>query len=358
MNFIFWVRAQDPDDSTVVDPTPAYCFPQVVDPHHERDVLVVDWSIAANRNQSLIDSARSYWRRAVQTWVQDRGLEDVVEFDTLRDVMISRGGFEALPSVTMAYKIVIVYQDAMQSGFWNSWDWAVSNLMLSLLAGNSAWITARVPIGNYSALASKADTAAATASYKYFFGIDSYMFPGWGYYIYSTQDGVGPEWGYGLPRTEDFVGAFSLNEELWPELTVDSARLHECYEWRGTAIPPTGQFMPWRPDLAALPQVGYVVPTGDAQVMYTYKSMYGPVHPILQQPTYDGLPVMVRLDRGIFRTVHSNFTPISLEETSGQQMVDSVLSWLYEKWLPGAAEPPPSQIDCDLIRNLTGRKEQ
>jgi hypothetical protein len=367
MRFIFWVRAQDPTDSTVFDPTPAFRFPSVIDAKHERDVLVTDWGIPANKNGAFPDSVRSYWNRAIDTWIQHDGLENDVIFDSARDfvnVLDLFDGYQMLP-LALKYKVVVVHQDAMQSGLWNYESYyreeAAVSIAWSLATGNSAWVAARVPFGSYVAYASPMDTAAASASYKYLFGIDSYTFPGWGYYIYSNQDGVGPEWGYGLPRTEDFVGAFSLNEELWPELAIDSARLHSDYTWGGRCqtdpLGPAAPFMPWRPDLAALPQVGYVVPTSDAEVMYTYKSKYGPVHPIIPELSFEGLPVMVRLDRGIFRTVHSNFTPLALEETAGQQMVDSVLSWLYEKWLQGSAEPPPGQMDGELIRNLIGREE-
>jgi len=363
MRFIFWVRAQDPTDSTVFDPTPAFRFPSVIDGKHERDVLVMHWTILASKNHPSLSTVGSYWNQTIGTWIQDRGLGGEVYFDQGRDFYDVSDYLTNYRMLLFAlkYKVIIVYQDAMQSGQWSSQGEAATCVMWSLAAGNSAWVAARVPLGSHSSYAAVASYTAASAAYQYFFGIDSYTFPGWGYYIYSNQDGVGPEWGWGLPRTEDFVGAFSLNEELWPELAVDSARLHSDYTWGGRCqtdpLGPAAPFMPWRPDLAALPQVGYVVPTGDAEVMYTYKSKYGPVHPIIPALSFEGLPVMVRLDRGLFRTVHSNFTPLALEETTGQQMVDSVLSWLYEKWLQGAAEPPPVQIDGELIRNLTGREE-
>jgi hypothetical protein len=46
--------------------------------------------------------------------------------------------------------------------------------------------------------------------------------------------------------------------------------------------------------------------------------------------SFHGRPVGIRLNRGLFRTVHMLFTPLALERTTGQQMVNDVLDWLYD----------------------------
>jgi hypothetical protein len=48
---------------------------------------------------------------------------------------------------------------------------------------------------------------------------------------------------------------------------------------------------------------------------------------------------MHRVDRGVFRSVHSCFSPLAMETTGAQLLVDSVLNWLYEPWLPGGSGP-------------------
>jgi hypothetical protein len=91
--------------------------------------------------------------------------------------------------------------------------------------------------------------------------------------------------------------------------------------------------------LDALPQVGWMVRDFATEAMYTYKSLYGAIHLIDPALSFDGRPVMIRLDRGKFRTAHSLFTPLALEATSAQKLVDAVLNWMYEKYFPASGVP-------------------
>jgi hypothetical protein len=137
---------------------------------------------------------------------------------------------------------------------------------------------------------------------------------------------------------------------------IDTALLRTRYDWQGCVPAPACYedelctpescfpFYPYSdPNLAflgALPQVGWMVRTYETEAMYTYKSLYGAIHEIDPALSFDGRPVMIRLDKGKFRTAHSLFTPLALEATSGQKLVDAVLSWLYEKYLPSNSAQP------------------
>jgi hypothetical protein len=331
-NFIFWVRARDPVDPTLYDPTPAFRSMKIIDPKFERDVLVASASHTADDNSALRDTARAYWDRAIDTWIEHSGLSGIAHYDTARDyvLMSAYSMYNLMLPLALRYKTVIVFQDASVSGSWYGSGGVYNNTVSAISCGVNAWVAARVAYGNHPAGAQPA-VHIVTETYRHFFGVDRVVFPGWTAGFYTTGDSSG----LGLPRLEDFVGAYSQNPSLWPDLAVDTALLHWRYRWEGSIDPPIFPFYPFLPEIGALPQVGYVVPTEEAEVMYTYKSKYGPIHAITGDSTYEGEPVMLRLDRGTFRTVHSNFTPLSLEETTSQQMVDSVLSWLYEKWRDG-----------------------
>jgi hypothetical protein len=144
---------------------------------------------------------------------------------------------------------------------------------------------------------------------------------------------------------EDFVGATPRYPATWPEIAIDTALLHRRYDWQGSLDPLRFPFYPFLPDPGALPQVGWCILTPDAEVLYSYLSCYGEEpHPFEPTRDFHGRPVMVRVEREDFRSVHSVFTPLALDETTGQQMVDSVLNWLYEKWLPPPASGQPTDI--------------
>lgn len=332
-NFLFAVRARDPVDPTIYDPTPAFRGLTVIDPKFERDILVMNWSASAHENKALEDSIKVYWDQAIDSWVSNNGLDEVVHFDPERDfehvayyVQDSR-----MLGLALKYKVLIEVQDACVSGCWSTQDQPVTNVMAAMLVGANVWVAARVPLGNYNSLGALAGIFEASDTYGYFFGVERYYFPGWGSYIFDYFDG----YGYGLPRVEDFVGAASQDPARWPELAVDTALLHQRYKWGGSLEPLIFPFYPFLPEPGALPQVGWCEPTEDAEVLYRYVSFYGEnEHPYEPSRDYHGKPVMHRLDRGLFRSVHSNFTPLALEETTGRQMVDSVLNWLYEKWRP------------------------
>ncbi|MCX6835051.1 MAG: hypothetical protein NTW07_07955 [candidate division Zixibacteria bacterium] len=331
-HFIFAVRSRD--DAHVPDLTPAWRGFVVVDPRHERDILVMDWGLYGTntRNEPNTEELSGfYWDTAIHNWIEQTGhaqvqFADSIDVFNVSDYMTDN----KMLYLILKYKVAIMLQDAIQSGQWSGQQEAVQWTFVALQTGVNVFVNMRVPLGNHSAPAAPASVDIPSANYQYFFGVQQYTFPGWGSYVFSTQDGIGPEWGYGLPRTEDFVGTLSLDEERWPELTIDSARLHEYYEWRGSTVPLVYPWYGWRSELAALPQVGWVVRTFDTECMYLYKSLYGAEHGIISTLSFHGRPVGIRLNRGLFRTVHFLFSPMAMEQVKAQEMVNGVLSWLYD----------------------------
>ena len=322
--FIFAVRSRD--DALVPDLTPAWRSFIVINPQHERDLVVISWSNTADENAARLTSVRNYWTTAVDNWITQTGRTGEIEYDP--DLDFRRASnfsqYNTMLQLILKYKLAVCVQDAEVSGAWASQGQAAQNVMVGLQTGVNVWVAARVPIGNYPTGA-QFDTAVATPAYQYFFGVQAYIFPGWSGGFYTTSDGDG----LGLPRTEDFIGTLSLDEEQWPDVTIDTSLLRTVYAWAGTINPPAFPFRPYLPELGALPQVGWCVRSFESEAMYLYKSMYGNEHAQFSHLSFHGRPVGIRLNRGLFRTVHMLFTPHALEPTTAQVMVNGVLDWLW-----------------------------
>jgi len=322
--FIFVIRSRD--DARVPDLTPAWRSFVVINPQHERDILVVNWSNSADENRYLPRYLPSYWHNAINTWISETGHNEVV-FDTLLDVKHVSGYSQnnRMLSLILKYKVAIMIQDAEVSGTWSSQGQPVQNTMVGLQTGVNVWVAMRVPLGSHATGAPFGEDNAA-GEYQYFFGVQQYTFPGWSEGFYNAFDG----WGFGRPRTEHFIGTLSLDEEQWPELSVDTSLLRSRYRWEGAVDPPIFPFMPYLPELGALPQVGWCVRTFDTEAMYLFKSKYGSEHAIFRRLSFHGRPVGIRLNRGLFRTVHFLFTPMALEAAGAQEITNNVLNWLYD----------------------------
>jgi len=322
--FIFVVRSRD--DARVPDLTPAWRSFTVFNPQHERDILVVNWSNSADENRYLPKYLPRYWNDAVNNWITQTGHNEVV-FDTLLDVKHVSGyqQYNRMLNLILKYKVAIMIQDAEVSGVWTGQGQPYENTLVGLQTGVNVWVAMRVPLGVHLTGASFAEDDA-TGQYQFFFGVQQYTFPGWSAGFFNLEGG----WGFGLPRTEHFIGTLSLDEEQWPELAVDTNLLRDRYHWEGTIDPPVFPFVPYLPELGALPQVGWCVRTFDTEAMYLFKSKYGSEHAIFRRLSFHGRPVGIRLNRGLFRTVHFLFTPMALEQAGAQEITNNVLNWLYD----------------------------
>ena len=205
-------------------------------------------------------------------------------------------------------------------------------IFAAVATGAAAWAATRVPIGTHP-FGSGPITQVVSDDYEAIFGVSQVFFTGWARGFYDNNDG----YGFGLPRIEDFVGAFSENSAFWPDLALDTLYLRTRYDWQGSLEPPAFPYYPYLADIGALPEVGWAEPSPDAEIMYRYKSLYGETHPIYPELSLQGNPVMHRLDRSLFRSVHGLFTPLALDSTDAQLMVNAVLTWLREPWTLGMA---------------------
>lgn len=331
--FLLWARCRD--DAFVPDLTPAYGPCGVIDPKFERDVLIVDfYKVSLNahinsprsnaRTQGILsDSALQYWRRVLDNWGSSAGLN--VGFDTTDYVKINGQGDRIDLKQYLQHKVAIMYNDdVIASGWYNGAGGlsdAASKTLKAVDAGVNVWYVMRTPFAG--------DMKTQPAFYRpdqqfaLYFGVDSVRFTGWGYY--ANIGAANPTF-----RIEDFVGAYPL-KSTWPVLAIDTANLHGRYQWlEGVYF----NHLKWIDSLGALPEVGWAFRNNASDPLYLYKSMYGPIHPLGQQFSYEGAPCAHRMQSNLFRTVFFAFTPLGLQDGPAQVVVDSVMNWLYDKYLP------------------------
>ena len=284
----------------------------------------------------------------------------------------------------LSHKLIILYNDDIEaSGISNNGvptSGLGDNIYTAIDAGVNAWSVMRAPIyggkGNGAMVGNPGGGLVyPDAAYSYYFGVSEMVYSGWGYWAFDQTPNAGSHYEYTNPehtdsvrvngyfcdfrwfpknkrrtyRIEDFVGAVSPTG--WPELSIDSTLLHSRYLWSelfADPIPCFGWGTPYRwgggnwpqapldPNLRALPEVNWASRVYGTELMYLYKSYYGGAHPLGEFYNFDGTPVAHRLDRGIFRTVHFCFTPMSMDPGPMQQVIDRVLDFL---WNPDQFQP-------------------
>ncbi len=347
--FIFWIRSRD--DAKVPDVTPAFETFSVIDPRYERDIGVIDVQLGYSVNARLLDSARAYWDRAIKSWAVTAGIPtpvDDVYIDSIDYMIVScAAGICVTLRQMLAHKMLIIVNDNPYPGLFVNMDLA-NSFFTTIDAGVNVWMCGRAPVFGGEAGAPNwrvfdAISPDLAGPYSWYFGLEQKVYSGWEWYLYYKEP-------YFQVRVEQFIGALSLDQEKWPDLAVDTALLHRRYMWR--------YHYPWIDTIAALPEVNWCVRTVGTQAMYLYNSKYGNHH-FLNDPNYNfqGKPVAHRLNRGFFRTVHSLFTPYSIEEATMQVTVNNILSWMYDKYLttPPAA---PRYRDAEMPVTLQEVREQ
>lgn len=334
MNFIFLVQARDPVDSSVTDVTPPFQRLILVDPKYEHNIAIISWQLPDAIQRAYNDTAKAYWGSAVTDWAVSRGIENF-DFDPDRDVFpvalySSPTESSKFLRVLLSYKTAVMYNSCVSNYQWGEDGYLpMQSTYQAIASGVNVWAAMRAGIGAYPFGAPSA-TVSASAANRYYFGVQEGRHTGWAKYAVNVSEA----W-----RIEDFLGASSMDNSQWPDLAIDPTLMHRRYDWWGPVH--------WHPDslnmlnrylipenvgdmpIDALPEVGWCLPTYDAEVMYRYQSLYGAEHFMGSAFSYNGLPVMLRLDREYFRTVYSCFTPMALESTGAQALVNSVLDYLY-----------------------------
>ena len=329
--FLFWARARD--DARGPDVAPAFVSFLVVAPKDEHTMLVADAMISYEINPRNFIKARKYWDSTFHSW---RPAD--TDFDTLRDYhIVSQSSGNVLPlSLLLSHKIVVIVCDDVIKGVFNTPD-IRKRVFTALDAGVSVWMCGRSMIAGDEAKPPEYMTPLSgnwprddrnfSRDYTYYFGSEAYQHSGWSWFWIIKEPSQ---------RVEDFIGTSSLNTTLWPDISVDTARLRSYYGWGGDYFPP------FRPDLGALPEVGYMISSFGTEVMHLYRSKFG--SQLLPEPigkSFDGRPVMHRLNRGVFRSVVSLFTPYAMTDTSEVdgvgKTVKNTLDWMYFPFESGAA---------------------
>ncbi len=350
MKFILWVRSRD--DAFVPDPAPAFDTFSVINPRFERDVLVLDFAPVfgfthtSPRNwpqSSYPDSfhVSKFWKEAITAWDPNIG----AGFDVNQDWQQTRRFNVILPmNILLNHKVVILHNDEIvASGITDSKIGLP--LYKAIDAGVNMWATMRAAISG-GPTQPPTQNVIPPFAYQFYFAVRKMAFSG----SFCLGDTTGFTPCALNARIEDFVGAYSLDTQKWPDLTVVPEYLKSRLRYQG--------LVRYNDAYPALPEVNWSEARYGAEVMYLYKSMYGAAHPLGRRDDFDfvmeGAPVGHRQNTGLFRTVHFNFTPIVLEPTSFQQLFDTVMNYLYD---PSIATPV-SEIRYPEAQNKLSVSEQ
>ncbi len=328
--YLFWIRARD--DAKGPDVAPAFISFMVVSPKYEYNLLIADAQISYEINPRILSRAKLFWDSVYTSW---HGSSE--GWDVSRDYhLVSQSAGNILPlSLLLSHKMVIIVSDDVIKGVFNTVD-IRKRTFTALDAGVSVWMCGRSMIAGDEAKPPEymqqtsagwpRDDRNSARNYTYYFGSEAYQHSGWSWF-YILKDP--PQ------RIEDFIGTSSLNPTLWPSISVDTARLHKYYGWGGDAFPP------FLPNVGALPEVGYMISGFGTEVMHLYRSKYGSqLLPTPISKSFDGRPVMHRLNRGVFRSVVSLFTPYAMYDGDANgvgKTVRNTLDFMYFPFQSGAA---------------------
>ena len=357
MSFVFWIRCRD--DAQVPDIVPAFKTVRVLNPRYEREILIVDgteylfttkWS-----NRSLhVDSARGLWYDVIKKWADTREGSSLY-LDTskilnlpgnhYRDYLQTKNTAESVPLATLLkHKLIILYNEsAKHAGIDN---YVLPNIYKAIDAGVNVWVMMRAAVGPGDR--NPLQLNGASPNYARYFGVTQVVYTGWGCHAIGTK--CSPQ-----ARIEDFIGA-TARQPGWVDMVVDTFRLRTMLNWSASS----DTSLHWYPTQLnyGLPEVGWSIRTFGTELLYKYNSFYGPTHPLGDRYVFEAAPVAHRLNAGLYRTVHCNFTPMVLDTFAFQSMADSVLNWLYDPSL-GTGAPPakPRYNDSKLSLTIENARE-
>lgn len=350
--FLFWCRSRD--DAFVPDLTPSCSALSVINPMYENDVAVLDFTYTkAFNSPSRSFDMEAWWIDKINRWDLYTGFTEDDYYE--KNIVLSTA---PLLKTLLSYKILVCINESLTKSAIISPEKAISrDLYKAIDAGVNVWLTMRCPLVSaqnnpptpeiYPGDAEMPSTVK-DPGYPFYFAIQKTQFSGWTYWGTTPPLGEAP---YQF-RVEDFIGAYSLDSLSWPEVEV--LGIHVENRLKSVSLPGMG----FNPDIPALGEVNYSVAGWGAEVMYLYKSFYGPSHPFGRQMDFDynqeGTPVGHRFNTGVFKTVHFGFTMTCLDDTTMaipgdlsttpvQILIDTVLNFLYDPSITA----PVSEIRYD-----------
>ncbi len=348
MNFVFWIRCRD--DAQVPDIVPAFKTVRVLNPRYEREVLIVDatehliittWSNRWIRD----DSARGFWYDVIKKWADSRG-DPSLYLDTsrtaqagkhYRDYLQTKRTRDTVSLATLLqHKLIILYNESAKHAVID--EFVLPKIYKAIDAGVNVWLMMRA-VESSGDQATPFTIGTLGPNYARYFGVTLSIYSGWACH---AQGACPPQ-----ARIEDFIGA-TARQPGWVDQVVDTFRLRTLLNW-DRASNPDYHWDPTQPNYG-LPEVGWSIRTFGTELLYKYQSFYGPTHPLPEQYVFEAAPVAHRLNAGLYRTVHCNFTPITLDTLAFQSMADSVLNWLYD---PSLGAPPTKSRYGDSKLNYT-----
>ena len=342
LNYIFWIRSRD--DAFVKDLTPAYVTFPVINPQYERDIAVIDFTeinaaTELHAQYPKIDTAKSFWYNIIHRWGATRGGDPVI-FDTAVftqsqvpdpaqygktgiDYIVAKRFSSGIPiKYLLKHKVLILYNEShVASGFVGNATVNFPEILQAMDAGINVWACWRNPFNVDAGGAQFIPAIPAPNQYARYFGVLSMSYSGWFSNAFDLNKPLSE-----MVRNEDFIGTYSIDESQWPSLAIDTTLLHRRLEWHDVIANFYIPWLGWRDSLAALPEVNWASRAPGTEVMYLYKSKYGSN----DRYDYEGSPVGHRFESNLFRTVHFNFTLLTMDSLQAQAISNSVLDWLYE----------------------------
>ncbi|HKK21138.1 MAG TPA: hypothetical protein VJ983_06675 [candidate division Zixibacteria bacterium] len=336
LRFVFWVRSRD--DALVADLTPEFKQALVIDPRYEREVLVVDFDQKFPQNiyNSFVsfDTAKAFWYNTINSWLQQNPSTAGKTFDTTKindpthpnyitspDYLVFKDASKIKLQTILKHKVMILYNESGQQGpgIFNDNNVNIPEIFTGIDAGVNAWATWRCP---YVRSNQAPGIYSGPFDLLYYFGVVGYGWTQW--FDRFMPQKPRPD----SLRVEDFIGTYSIDQSQWPDIEIDTALLHQRLYW----LP---GFIPWIDTIAALPEVDWAQRAFGTEVMYLYKSKYGGDNPFGSIYNNEGSPCAHRYKTSLFRTVHMNFTPLTMKQPEIQELANSVLDWLYDPNLGG-----------------------
>lgn len=368
--FVFWVRTRD--DGYLPDPTPAFRVFMVANAKFERPVAVLDGTVYTRSDGWLYPQNRTLVKQLFYSYINE-ALQDVFPGDSFTVNDFPKGSLErdyfqraksqytptdsTFPSILniLSHKVIIYFNDDDNETSRDALPSDTGLLMYSMYQGinmgSSGWFMARDVAGVHHAKAPMYQTTMSTL-FQYYFGISSVTSEGWLYesmYNYMTLHKP-------IVWNEQFVGATSIMTGLFPSIDVDTSLLNSRYSHMAehTFIGTDTSEIHY---LTGLPEVGKCSKTPYATPIYVYNSKNGGSSP--WHGAVMGVAQQIGEGKNSMKSIAMLFTPTATDSVQTQELFNSSLGWLMEKFLTNKSSKSSlgSSSDAANSENMAIRRE-